>query len=170
MDGNDSMLKDSISHLRQTGYFESRGTGAIRAQSRRLATGRMGGRIRRLNKFPEPRRTQDHRGGMLLRLRHLLADDDSMPGLGIDPRSDWHASARNGVRVFPLGDHAVFDDLRRGRRHLAFHRRGRWRCRRRDRDRLLFSRAANQAHQQNEPQVLHEISSPTITLPSPPNL
>ena len=52
-----TIKKYLIPHLRQTGDFESRGTGAVRAQSRRLATGGMGRGIRRLNKFPEPQRT-----------------------------------------------------------------------------------------------------------------
>ena len=54
-------------------------------------------------------------------LRHLLADDDGMPGLGVDPRSHRQTTAGYRICVLPLGHNAMLDDLRGGRRHLAAH-------------------------------------------------
>src|ERR1700737_2161844 len=92
-----------------------------------------------------------------LRLRHLLADNDGVPSLGVDPRSDRQAAARYRVGVLLLGHYAVFDDLRGWRRHLTAHWGRRWRlsrCRWR-----LLGCAADQQQEQNEPQVFHRKSS-----------
>ena len=99
--------------------------------------------------------TQDD--GSSPRLRHLLTNDDGVPGFGIDPGSDRLTAARYGVCVFLLGDYAVLDDLRARWRHLAANR-GRRSSRRRRRsrsNRLLLGRAAYKAEKQNEPQVSH---------------
>ena len=101
------------------------------------------------------RLTQDDRSSP--RLRHLLTNDDGVPGFGIDPGSDRLTAARYGVCVFLLGDYAVLDDLRGGRRHLAANRgrRSRRRRRRSRSNRLLLGRTAYKAEKQNEPQVSH---------------
>ena len=101
------------------------------------------------------RLTQDDRSSP--RLRHLLTNDDGVPGFGIDPGSDRLTAARYGVCVFLLGDYAVLDDLRSRWRHLAANRgrRSRRRRRRSRSNRLLLGRTAYKAEKQNEPQVSH---------------
>src|SRR4029077_12363964 len=101
------------------------------------------------------------------RLRHLLTNDDGVPGFGIDPGGDRLTAARYGVRVLLLGHYAVLDHLRGWRRHLAAdrRRRGGWRRRRRRRrgDRLFLGRAAYQAQEQHEPQISHQTNSNPIS-------
>ena len=91
--------------------------------------------------------------------RHFLADDDGVPSLGVDPRSDRLAAASDGVCVLVFADYAVLNHLRGGRRHLAANRRRRSRLRRRNR--LLLGRTTSQEQnpkqeEEDEPEFSHD--------------
>jgi len=96
---------------------------------------------------------------------HFPADDHGVSGLGIDPRGDRLAAARNRVCVLLLVHNAVLDDLGGRRRHLAANRRRRQGCRLRRSDRLLFGRTAgkeqNRQQKEDGPEFSHRQKSET---------